>query len=142
MQIINLQDARLLAWAEKRLGERYRPEQCRWVAGLADGGVSWVAVYSHFSTRNCLVSIATDGSKRWASRATFRAICAPPFTQWGLARMTFLVSETNEASLRMMRKTDGRFVTGAREEGRLRAAFPGDVDGIVFGLLRTECKWI
>lgn len=30
---------------------------------------------------------------------------------------------------------------GAREEGRLRKWFPGDVDGLVFGMLKEECRW-
>lgn len=141
MQIVTLQDARLLAWAERILDQTYDPTTCRWVAGLADGGVVWVAVYSHFSTRNCLVSIATDGSKRWASRTTFRTICGFAFKQWGLARMTFLVAVDNERSLAMFRHS-GRASFGAVEEGRMRVAFNGDVDGIVFGLLAKECKWL
>lgn len=140
MQIITLQDARLLAWAAQKLKATYSPATCKWVGALDAGGVVWVAVYSHFSERNCAISLATNGSKRWASRATFRTILRIPFVEWGLARVTFVVDERNEASLRMMRK-DGRFCVGAREEGRMRAMFDG-ADGIVFGLLKEECKWI
>lgn len=141
MDLVTIQDPRLLAWAEERLDGTYDPTQCRWVGALDAGGVVWVAVYSHFSSRNCQIALATNGSKRWASRTTFRAILRVPFVQWGLARVTFIVAATNEASLLMLRKT-GRFSIGATEEGRMRAMFDSNVDGIVFGLIKGECKWI
>ena len=142
MDILVIQDARLLAWAGKRLDTTWRPQECKWVAGLAAGGIDWVVVYSHFSDRNCAMSIATSGSKRWASRQVFQTVFGIPFTQWRLPRVTMLVAENNEASLKMLRKREGRFVIGAQEEGRMRAMFPGDVDGIVFGLLAKECPWV
>lgn len=141
MQVIYLQDVRLLEWACKRTGSTFAPANCRWVTGLVDGSIAWVAVYSHFSERNCNVTLATDGSKRWASRATFRAIVAAPFKQWGCLRITMIVDERNAASLAMMRKK-GRFTIGAVEEGRMRDLFAPDVDGIVFGLLKKDCQWI
>ena len=141
MEIITIQDARLLAWAEAQLKATFDPSACRWVAGLDRGGVIWVVVYSRFCDRNCEVTIATDGSKRWATRRTLRAIFSHPFMQWGLARVTFIVAADNDRSLAMLRH-EGPGGIGAKQEGRLRAAFDGDVDGIVFGLLKTECKWI
>lgn len=141
MQIVHLQDARLLVWANERLGQSFHPSQCRWVAGLVDGGIDWVAVFSHFSNTNCTLSIATAGSKRWASRAMFRAVFAFPFLQWNLLRVTMIVDERNEVSLKMLRR-QGRFTIGGREEGRMRDLFAEGVDGIVFGLLKKECAWI
>lgn len=141
MQIITEQDARLLAWACERTGLQFAPALCRWVAGLADGSIVWVAVFSHFSSRNCQLSVATDGSKRWASRSSFRAILAHPFLQWNLARVTMIVDERNEAALSMHRH-QGRFTIGGNEEGRMRDLFGDGLDGIVFGLLKKECKWI
>lgn len=142
MDIVVIQDARLLAWAAKRLETSYNPQQCKWVAGLGAGGIVWVVVYSHFSDRNCAMSIATNGSRRWASRAVFHTIFGIPFTQWQLPRVTMVVAENNEPSLKMLRRDKGRFVIGAREEGRMRALFGPDVDGIVFGLLARECPWV
>lgn len=141
MQIITLQDARLLAWAKQRLQLTFNPASCRWVAGLDAGGVVWVVVYSHFSSVNCQLTIATDNSKRWATRRSLRAIFTPPFVEWGLRRVSFLVAANNEWSLRMMRNR-GRSPLGVVEEGRVRAAFPGDVDGVLFGMLKEECRWL
>jgi RimJ/RimL family protein N-acetyltransferase len=138
--IVLLQDARLLAWAAERLQAKFSPSACRWVAGLAVGGIVWVVVYSHFSTRNCVMSIATDATKRWASRHTFRTIFGIPFNEWNLDRVSFIVSEKNEASLRMLRHA-GRFSICAAEEGRMRKAFDDNTDGILFGLLKADCQW-
>lgn len=123
------------------MGLTFDPATCRWVAGLADGSIVWVAVFSHFSSTNCQLSVATDGSKRWASRATFRAILSHPFRQWNLARVTMIVDERNEAALAMHRRK-GRFTIGGKEEGRMRDLFGEGCDGIVFGLLRRECQWV
>lgn len=141
MQIDLSQDARLLAWAAERLEGTFAPETCRWVAGLADGGVVFVVVYSHFSSRNCQLSIATDGSKRWATRRTLRAIFSAPFAHWNLRRVTFVVAADNDRSLKMMQHC-GRSPLGVVPEGRVRAAFPNDVDGLLFGMLREECRWL
>lgn len=140
MDIIYLQDARLLEWACQKLMMKFSPEQCRWVAGLVGGSIAWVAVFSHFSSRNCQLTLVTDGSKRWASRATFRTLARIVFKDWGLARLTMIVSADNVAALKMHRKS-GRFAIGGKEEGRMRDLFADGVDGIVFGLLKKECRW-
>lgn len=135
------QDERFLRWASQRLGSDWSPAACRWLSGLDGEAIVWVVVYSHFSSRNCQLSIATDGTRRWASRASLRAIFSAPFLQWGMRRVSFVVASDNAPSLRMMGKR-GRSPLGVVEEGRVRAAFPNDVDGLLFGMLKEECKWI
>lgn len=136
MDFTTLQDARLLAWASERLGVTFQPDQCRWVAGLEAGGAVWVVVYSRFSRRGCELTIATDGSKRWASKRSLRLIFGMPFKFWGLRRTTFVVSADNKRSIDMLERL------GAVREGTVRKAFDGDVDGHVYGMLREECRWV
>ena len=50
--------------------------------------------------------------------------------------MTFVVKSDNLASLEMMPRL------GAVEEGRIRHTFGEHVDGIVFGMLKEECRWL
>lgn len=140
MDIITFQDPRLLRWAGERAQARFDPAGCRWLAGVLPGELLFVTVYSHFSSRNCQVSIATDGTQRWATRAGLRAIFSLPFNDWGLRRVSFIVDERNEKSMRLMRHR-GRSPLGVVEEGRVRAAYP-EADGILFGMLKEECKWI
>ena len=134
-------DVHALIWAEEKLGATFNPKACRWVAGRDAGGFVFVVVYSHFSSANCHLSIATDGSKRWATRASLRAIFDAPFKTWGLRRVTFVVSADNEKSLQMMEKR-GRSPLEVVREGTARCAFPNDVDGFLFGMLREECRWL
>lgn len=82
------------------------------------------------------MSIATDGSKSWASRRMLRYCFKVPFVQWKLARVTFIVPEKNRESLELVDRL------GAVEEGRVRALFADDDAGVVFGMLRRDCKWI
>lgn len=136
MDIIYLQDPRLLQWANERLGVRFEEGSCRWVAGLANGSVVFTVVYSRFSLRNCELTLATDGTKRWATKRTLREIFRTPFKVWGFRRVTFVVRADNHASLDMLERL------GAVWEGRVRLAFEGDVDGVIFGMLKEECRWI
>lgn len=129
-------DIRPLIWAEERLGGTFKPDRCRWVAGLDAGGPVFVVVYSHFSSRNCELSIATDETKRWATKKALRAIFSMPFVEWHLPRVTFVVSAENLPSQDLVLRL------GAKLEGRVREAFP-EGDGLVFGMLRLEAeKWI
>lgn len=136
MHIIYEQDLRLLHWAEQRLAVSWDATHCRWIAGVTESGISFVVVYSHFSPRNCELTIATDGRKTWATKRSLRAIFAPPFVHWGLRRVTFIVKADNQPSIRMLE------TAGARREGIARMAFDGDVDGIVFGMLKEECRYL
>lgn len=136
MDIIYLQDPRLLRWANERLGARYEEGSCRWVAGLANGSVVFVVVYSRFSLRNCELTIVTDGTKRWATRRSLREIFRTPFKVWSFRRVTFVVRADNLASLDMLDRL------GAVREGCVRKTFEGEVDGIIFGMLEEECRWL
>lgn len=136
MQIITAQDERLLSWAEQRLSIRIQASQSRWIAGVEGSSIVFVVVYSHFSARDCVMTIATDGKKTWATKRSLRAIFAVPFVQWRLRRVTFLVRADNSSSIRMCKKA------GAHIEGVMRKAFPGDVNGILFGLLSEECRYL
>lgn len=135
MHIITIQDERLLRWAEQRLDVCFKGTECSWIAGISDNAIAFVVVYSRFSRRNCEMTIATDGGKRWATRRSLRAIFHPPFVQWELERVTFMVEANNKASIRMCR------TAGARVEGVLRKWF-GEQNGVVFGMLRNECRYL
>ena len=135
MQIIAAQDLILLTWAQERLGVQWDAGQVRWLSGVADGSPVFVVVYSRFSARNCELSIATDGTKRWATRRALRAIFHIPFHQWKLRRVTFVINAENKVSIDLCERL------GAVREGVVRKSFPDDADGLVLGLLAEECPW-
>jgi len=138
LELIYAQDVRLLRWAESKLGHSLG-DRARWIAGLDAelASVVFVVVFNDFCDRNCQMTIATDATKRWASRRTLRAVFSAPFIQWKLARVTFVVASTNAPSLSLCERL------GAQREGRIRGLFAEDADGIVFGLLKSEAqRWL
>lgn len=95
------------------------------------GGV----VFDQYDERNILMSGGFT-SPAWASPKTLRQLFAYPFVQLGLRRMT-TITAANNASARAL---DERL--GFKQEGILRAHYPGDVDAILYGMLREECRWL
>lgn len=103
--------------------------------GLILGGVVFDQYTETEGQANIVMSGAFD-SPRWASRATLRQLFIYPFIQLGCRRMTTITRADNERALKL---DEG---LGFKREGVLRCLYPGDVDGIVLGMLREECKWL
>lgn len=130
------QNPAYLAWANQVLGVRFDPAMTAWISNLnEDGSPAAVAVFSFCTRNNCEMSVASDLRARWASRH-FLGICYRyAFNQLKVARVTAVVEDDNEKSLRMCRKL------GHVEEARLKCWF-GEKDGIVMRMLRSECRWL
>lgn len=124
-----------LEFANKVLGVGFDVAQAVWITHLVDDKPVAVAVYNRFSAYNCEMSIATDGGRRWASRAFLRSCYLYPFVQLGLKRVSAVVEEKNTKSLTLCRKL------GHAEEARLMAWF-GEQDGILFRMMKEDCKWL
>jgi RimJ/RimL family protein N-acetyltransferase len=134
--IVTAQDRRLLEWAMDKLGIEFAPSDCRWLAGIEGAEIRFVLVYHNFTERDCQLTIATDGSRRWATRRTLHAIFATPFDIWKLARLTFLCDQRNLGAIDLVQRL------GASQEGTLRRYFADDADGYLFGMQRANCRWI
>lgn len=129
------QNAAWLAFANEILDVDFTAEQCVWISHIADGQPIAVAVYNRFSKHNCEMSIATDGRRIWATRAFLRACYLYPFKQMNLRRVSAVVEETNAMSLKLCRKL------GHTEEARLKSWF-GEQDGVLFRMMKEDCKWL
>ena len=94
------------------------------------GGV----VFDQYTGLNIVMSAAFE-SPRWATPKTLRQLFAYPFITAGCRRITAITTPENKAA---------RAITkiGFQQEGILRNFFPGDVDGVVLGLLREECPYL
>lgn len=69
------------------------------------------------------------------TRRFLRGIFFYPFLQLKVPRVTALIDASNMKSRRLVEHT------GFRQEGRMReAAKDGDV--IIYGMLRSECRWL
>lgn len=132
--IIYEQGTQTLQWAGNRLGVVFDPKTAVTLAHWLDGTLLCVVVYTRFTQHGCEMSIAS-ASKAWATRRFISAAFAYPLVQCGLRRVTFVTTPGNAETIDMLERL------GAIREGRLREWF-GDDDGIVYGMLRGECKWI
>lgn len=99
-----------------------------------DGAIVAACVFNHYSGNDIWVSIAADGHQR-LTRGFIRACFHYPFNQLGTVRITVIVASRNTRSIAFVE------ALGFVREGRARLSFEGD-DGIIFGMLRTECKWL
>lgn len=134
--ITHAQDLELLEFANRTLGVKFNPGQCAWISRLNDDGTPLVVVvFDRFSPYNCEMTIATDGSKRWYSREFVGILSRYAFNQMKLRRVTVVVGEDNQKSLKMCRQL------GYVQEAILKDWF-GDKDGVAMRMTRAECKWI
>lgn len=129
-------DERLVAWAEDKIRHGRFRNDAQAIGHTINGELVGVVVYDTFSARSCLVSLASNGTKRWMTHEFAARAMAYPFLQCGFARLDAKVSSTNEQSLRFTRHF------GFKEEGVSRQAGRDGEDLILFGMLRRECRFL
>ncbi len=91
-------------------------------------------VYHDFRGNQIEASIASI-SKFWATKPILRALFSYPFIQLKVNRMLVLCAEDNAKAMKMNKQL------GFTKEGRLRGLFDKS-DGILWGMLKNECKFI
>lgn len=97
------------------------------------GGVT----FSNYTGGEIWGSIWIDDPLVW-TRTNLRIMFEYPFDLCGVRRISAIVKGDNSASLRVIKKM------GFQQEGVSRQFFGEgpENDGILFGMLRQECKWI
>lgn len=122
--------------AAKQLGLADGFGACHTVAVMDDDekSIAAVIVYSRYSGRDMEMSIAS-WHPGWCSRKVLAPIFWYPFQFANCARVT--------ATTRKSAKEVRRFLErlGFKQEGVLRKSYL-DSDGVVYGMLRSECKWL
>jgi len=128
-------DERCLAWAQERVGVKFRRDAT--AIGLErDGALRAVVVFDAFSETDAQMHIASDGTKAWMSKSLLLAAFGFPFTQLGLLRLTGLVPADNAAALAFDENI------GFVREGYHPKAGPCGKDLISLGLQRSTCRFI
>ncbi len=123
-------------FASDILQEPFEWPHCKCITTLSNTGeILGVVVYSQTTLTNCMMSVASDGTGRFLSRAALYEFFALPFIQWGKPRVTTLIRPSNTHSINFNRKI------GFIQEGIVRRAY-GDEDGILFGMLKEECRFL
>jgi RimJ/RimL family protein N-acetyltransferase len=99
--------------------------------GKLCGGV----VYYGYRGFDIQIAAAFDRGN-WALPGTLRALCAYPFIDLGCQRVTAVTAKKNKIARRALVKAGFQF------EGVIRRGLDGVADGFVYGLLKSECKWL
>lgn len=124
-----------IEWIGRKLGCDYSNGVFTTIAHLDDSGeILCVVLYSNWVRSGCEMVIASS-SPKWCTRDFMRVAFGYVFNQSKRDRVTFIVEEHNLKSLSLCDRL------GAKPEGVLRKWF-GKTDGIIFGMLKEECKWI
>lgn len=134
MTIVTDNQAELLAWAEEHSSSLYRSD-AKAIGRLRNGDISVVVVYDTFSKAGCCMHIASDNSRRWATRSFLAEVFYYPFVTCDFLRVTGLVPVRNRQALSFDKKLGFQF------EGVMRNADVDD-DIVVLGMLRSECIFI
>ncbi len=124
-------------WVSSRIpGEGEFPLDAPNMAFIRNGKVCGAVVYTMHMGNGCMMSVASDGSKRWFNRDMLRMAFAYPFVQMKYARVTGLVREDNVEAQRFDEHL------GFKREGILRKGDDDGTDLILYGMLREECRWL
>lgn len=129
------QEQRYLDFLNSKLESGLEYPKCVSFAKLDDSGdILAVVAYYNFSKFSCDAAVASVNPR--ACTKDFIDVCFHyAFITAKRSRITCIASVDNRSSLRLIRGL------GFREEGRLKGMF-GDQDGVIFGITKTECKWL
>ena len=133
----------LLKWAEDKLREkginaRFDSES---VAVAVDNGeqILGCVIFHGYNGANVQMSIVTTCQK-WAGKDYIHQCFEFAFKHLGVAHISTFVREDNQKSLTLTERL------GFTVEGKMRSSvmdMEGNIhDGIVFGMLKQECRWL
>ena len=135
-ELVYGENERVTKWMAERIGINSFRDDAVSIGIERNGELVGGAAFDTFSDRECVIHLASDGSKRWISREFIVSVFAYAFHQCYFRRLTAFVRASNAPSLKIVQQF------GFKEEGRARCAGPDGEDLVMFGLLREECRYI
>lgn len=104
---------------------------------FADGrGPKVVLLYNHYNKPNIGIHVAAREGALWCYPEILFHIFNYPFGELGCERVTAPIWSTNRASIQTVE------ALGFTLEGTLRRAGPKGEDQLLYGMLKTECRWL
>lgn len=136
-KLLTGQDDQVAQWVEARIPMMELGEVPYSAIGLLDrrGYLTAGVVFNQFTRTDVHLHIALL-NVRSLSRRFIEECFRYVFWQLACARCTVMVASRNERSLRFVQKV------GWRWEGTIRELLPDGDDVHVFGMLRSECRWL
>lgn len=130
------QDRLLATWAADQIGAGGGfSSDVKAIGVEIDGQLAAVTLWDYITQYNCVMSVASDGGRRWMTRDYLYRSFFYPFGQLKLRVATCLVAENNANSMRLCKHI------GFKEVGRIPYG-SGDHDDIVLCMTKDECRWI
>jgi L-amino acid N-acyltransferase YncA len=127
---------RLLAWAAEKIGIGAFRSDAQSIGLVRDEDLVAVVAFDTFSSRDCFMHVASDGTGHWLTRSFLIHAFAYPFIKCGYRRVTSPIAESNRAALRFNLKlgfqVEGRHPLAAEDGGTL----------VTTGLIRSRCVFI
>jgi RimJ/RimL family protein N-acetyltransferase len=133
-------DEAVIRWAVARFPES-PTERCSAIGITRDGVIIAACIYNDFRRNlrgkpvDIRMTMVAD-NPRWARKGMIRILFWYPFKQLGVERATVVIARRNKRSRRL---AEG---LGFRLEGTARRGWDGVQDCMVYGMLRSECRWI
>ena len=127
--------AEVVDWVAKRTHEHGRFGTDIGIGWARAGRLVAGVAYAEWNGPNVVCHIASDGSRKWATREYLRVIFDYPFVQLGCKRITVCVGEGNADSRRFVEHlgfTLEAELAGAHPTGALR----------IYRMWRDECRFL
>lgn len=133
--VVYKQDEHVLPWVAKRIDAPFFAPDAVSIGFTEDGKLVSAVVFEHFTGNNVFMHVAVDDPSK-VSRHDLKVAFAYPFLALGCQRVSGLVRVDNEKA----KEFDERL--GFREEGVMRSMAADGTDMIMYGMLKSECRWI
>lgn len=131
----------LKEFASRAIGVPPFSEDAKAIGLIKNYQIIAAVVYSSFGSDNqriwndCQMHVAALPGAKWATKEFLYHAFNYPFNYLGCTRVTGIVKKSNVRAQRFDEKI------GFVKEGVMRQAMDGE-DCIVYGMLKSECKWL
>lgn len=134
-KLIYGENERLLPWACERIGIGSFRKEAQAIGLERDGVLVGAVIFDTFSSYDCCMHVASDGSGHWLTREFLVHAFSYPFITCGYRRVTSPIAESNTRALKFNLRL------GFEVEGR-HPLMAKDGAMITTGLLRSRCIYI
>lgn len=129
------------AWVASRIKDMGTPPQKDYeaIGFTKDGNLIGGVIYTNYfelAPGQHDIRFTASGDPGWLTKASLRVIFGYPFQNLACIRVSALCAKANKRSRDLVERL------GFVAEGNIRHAFGTGRDGIYYGMLKNECRWI